>query len=107
MARRHRMIPTLLTLGAAAAAGWAIYKHRELLLSFVSELSTPACPREEDDYVPDMPAEQPEPQEETHIIIDRTIENAETAENKENPETVENSETAETAENAETAEGTN
>ena len=75
MASVKGTIGTILTLGGLSAAAYAVYKNRELLMSFAQELLTP--PQEEE-----VPAEEPvveefevpAPVEEKDIVIDRTAE---------------------------------
>lgn len=74
MASVKGTIGTILTLGGLTAAAYAVYKNKDLLMSFAQELLTPpqeAAP-EEEPAVEDF--EVPAPVEEKDIVIDRTAE---------------------------------
>ncbi len=80
MARKHKILTTVLAVGCGAAAGYLIYRNRDLLRSFVEELTAPAAGQ--DDYAGEVIRFDPEPETapaapETDIIIDRTAEEAE------------------------------
>ena len=75
MARKKSFFGRLLTLGGLAAAGYAVYKNRELIRGFVDELITPAeAPAEEpgEAFAAEVDADVPEAEHD--IIIDRTAE---------------------------------
>ena len=80
MARKKRVFGKLLILGGAAAAGWAIYKNRELLRSFAEALATPPREEDEDLFAEDSAGEsEAEASAEAHIGIDNTGAQAEEA----------------------------
>lgn len=64
MARRHSAFGTLLTLGGVAAAGWAVYKNRDVIKGFLKELTAPGSSAEDTTWEA--------PEEEVHIVIDNT-----------------------------------
>ena len=71
MARKRSILGTMLVLGGVAAAGYMIYRNRNLIRAFVEELTyTPEEPEYEGvviDFEPPAEAE-----EENDIVIDRT-----------------------------------
>ena len=71
MARTHSFLGTALVLGGLAAAGYMIYRNRDLIRAFVEELVyTPEEPEYEGvviDFEPPAEAE-----DENDIVIDRT-----------------------------------
>ena len=71
MARKHSFLRTALVLGGVAAAGYMIYRNRDLIRAFVEELAyAPEEPEYEGvviDFEPPAEAE-----EENDIVIDRT-----------------------------------
>ena len=79
MARKKSMFRKLMVLGGAAAAGWTIYKNRELLRSFAEALSTPAKAADKapfpEEAARDFADEVKEPAPvEAQIVIDNTKE---------------------------------
>lgn len=74
MASIKGTIGTILTLGGLTAAAYAVYKNKDLLMSFAQELLTP--PQEpveaEEPAVEEIAV--PAPVEEKDIVIDRTAE---------------------------------
>ena len=71
MARKRSILGTVLVLGGVAAAGYMIYRNRDLIRAFVEELID--TPEEQDyegvviDFEPPVVEE-----DETDIVIDRT-----------------------------------
>ena len=87
MARKHSILGPVLFLGGVAAAGYMVYRNRELIRAFVEELAyAPEEPEYEGvviDFEPPVEAEA-ETEEETDIVIDHRIAGAE-AETAVNP----------------------
>ena len=83
MARKRKIIGTALVLGGVAAAGYLVYRNRDMIRAFVEELVyTPEEPEYEGvviDFEPPVDEE-----EETDIVIDHRIAGAE-AETAVNP----------------------
>lgn len=74
MASIKGTIGTILTLGGLTAAAYAVYKNKDLLMSFAQELLTPPQePVEAEEPVVEEIA-VPAPVEEKDIVIDRTAE---------------------------------
>ena len=77
MARKHKTLGRVLTVGLGAAAAYLLFRKRELLRSFFEELAAP--PREEG-YEGDVIRFDPNQEQsapatsENDIIIDRTAE---------------------------------
>ena len=71
MARKRSIFGTVLVLGGVAAAGYMIYRNRDLIRAFVEELvytpEEPECEGVVIDFEPPAEAE-----EENDIVIDRT-----------------------------------
>ena len=79
MARKHRALRLVLAVGCGAAVGCLVYRKRELIRSFLEELTGPVGG---EDYEADVIRFDPAPEAdeaaapETDIIIDRTVEDA-------------------------------
>ena len=75
MASIKGTLGTILTLGGLTAAAYAVYKNKDLLLSFAQELLTPPQEPVEAEEAPAVEEfEVPAPVEEKDIVIDRTAE---------------------------------
>ena len=71
MARKRSILGPMLVLGGVAAAGYMIYRNRNLIRAFVEELTyTPEEPEYEGVVIDFEPSAEVE--EESDIVIDRT-----------------------------------
>ena len=73
MVKKKSGLGTLLALGGLTAAGLAVYKNRELIRDFLDELTAPPMEAFEEEETMET-VEEPAPEAERDIVIDRTAE---------------------------------